>query len=191
LWIPFLAHQEMDLSSTSGREAARMIIHRRLLEVGHDERAQLLKEIEHQLRPDGQVPRLTMNWDDVRDLCSRYPFIEIGGHTRDHIDLSTHCGETARFQIAGCAADLRRELGVEPRHFSFPYGRWSAETRGIVRAAGWHSAVGDGDDRRVGRTSDRFVIPRVDAPRTMTDLRFKTSGAYPGIFSMLGMRRGE
>jgi peptidoglycan/xylan/chitin deacetylase (PgdA/CDA1 family) len=188
LRIPSLTNREMDLTSTSGRRAARVIIHRWLLEAAHDERTQLLAEIEHQLRPEGQAPRLTMHWDDVRDLCRRYPFIEIGGHTRDHIDLSTHCGETARSQIAGCATDLRRELGVEPRHFSFPYGRWCAETREIVLTTGWRSAVGDGDDNRVGRTSDRFVIPRVDAPRTMTDLRFKTSGAYPGVFSALGLR---
>lgn len=187
LRIPFLAFQEMDLTSETGRGAARTILHRRLLEATHQERTQLLTEIERQLLPKGCMPRLTMNWDETRDLCRRYPLIEIGGHTRDHIDLRTHLGETARSQIDGCAEDLRRELGVEPRHFSFPYGRWCAETRGIVCTSGWRSAVGDGDNTRVGQASDRFSIPRVDAPRTMTDLRFKTSGAYPGVLSMLGM----
>jgi peptidoglycan/xylan/chitin deacetylase (PgdA/CDA1 family) len=185
LRIPSLGHREMDLASKAGRQAARMMIHPRLLEATRQERTQLLAEIERQLLPQGRPPRLTMNWDDARDLHRRFPFIEIGGHTRDHIDLRMHRGETARSQITGCAEDLRRELGVVPRHFSFPYGRWCAETRGIVCASGWRSAVGEGGNIRVGQASDRFVMPRVEAPRTMTDLRFKTSGAYPGVLSAL------
>lgn len=177
---------KMDLSTITGRSAARELLHRRLLEATYHERHQLLTEIEHQLRPQGLMPRLTMCWDDVRELCRRYPFIEIGGHTREHIDLRTHCGEMARAEIDGCAEDIRRELGVPPRYFSFPYSRWCAETREIVRASGWQAAVGHGGNIRIGQASDLYVMPRVDAPRTMTSLRFKTSGAYPGVFSVLG-----
>jgi hypothetical protein len=91
-------------------------------------------------------------------------------------------------QITGCATDLRRELGSEPEHFSFPYARWCAETRDIVIASGWKSAVGMGDGFRIGLASDRYAMPRVESPRTMTELRFKTSGAYPGTLSMLGLK---
>lgn len=187
LRIPSLGNQDMDLTTEARLLAARNMLHRRLLEATHQERRQLLTEIERQLLPEGHAPRLTMNWEDVRELRRRYPFFEIGGHTRDHIDLRTHRGETARSQITGCAEDLRRALGLEPRHFSFPYSRWCAETREIVRASGWCSAVGDGHNIRIGHTSDQFAIPRVEAPRTMTELRFKTSGAYPGILSVLGL----
>lgn len=187
LRIPSPEGQEIDLGSDTGRRAVRKLLHRRLLEATPGERHQLLVEIEHQLLPQGIAPRLTLNWDDVRELQHRYPFFEVGGHTREHIDLRMHCGNAARGEIDGCAEDLRRELGVHPRYFSFPYGRWCAETREIVCASGWRAAVGDGGNIRVGRASDLFVIPRVNAPRTMTDLRFKTSGAYPGVFSMLGL----
>jgi peptidoglycan/xylan/chitin deacetylase (PgdA/CDA1 family) len=187
LRMPSLGNQETYLTSDARRGAARKILHRCLLEATRQERRQLLTEIERQLLPEGRAPRLTMNWEDVRQLRRRYPFFEIGGHTREHIDLRTHRGEAARSEIDGCAEDVRRELGVEPRHFSFPYARWCAETRGIVCTSGWRSAVGSGDNIRVGQASDRFAIPRVEAPRTMTDLRFKTSGAYPGVLSMLGL----
>jgi peptidoglycan/xylan/chitin deacetylase (PgdA/CDA1 family) len=123
----------------------------------------------------------------VRQLERRYPFIEIGGHTRDHIDLTTHRGEPARAQIAACAEDLRRELGAQPRHFSYPYERWCAESRRAVIDAGWLSAVGAGTRPRIDADSDRYAMPRVAAPRTMTQLRFKTSGAYPGAFAVLGL----
>ena len=127
-----------------------------------------------------------LDWDEARRLVRRYPLFEIGGHTRDHIDLGKHFGE-ARAQIDACAADLRRELGVEARHFAFPYGRWCAETRRAVIAARWHSAVATGAARRIGAASDRYAMPRVEAPRSMTQLAFKTSGAYPGAFALLGL----
>jgi len=158
-----------------------------LLESSHDDRARLLSEVKRQLVPVGKLPRLTLNWDEVRELRRRYPFFEIGGHTRDHIDLRTHRGETACSQITGCADDLRRELGLGLGHFSFPYARWCAETRDVVIASGWRSAVGMGDGFRIAAASDRFAMPRVESPRTMTELRFKTSGAYPGSLSMLGL----
>ncbi len=147
----------------------------------------MLGEVERQLAPAGRPPRLTLNWDEVRELRRRYPSFEVGGHTRDHIDLRKHGGEAARAQIAACAEDLRRELGAEPRHFSFPYERWDAQAREAVVGAGWRSGVGAGGRFRIDAGSDRYTMPRVEAPKSMTGLRFKTSGAYPGALAMLGL----
>jgi len=187
LSIPSIELEEVNVDSPAGWAAARRLLHRHLLESSHDDRARLLTEVERQLAPVGNPPRLTMNWNEVRELCRRYPYFEIGGHTRDHIDLRAHRGETARSQITGCADDLRRELDLEPGHFSFPYARWCTETRDAVIALGWRSAVGMGDGFRITSASDQFAMPRVESPRTMTELRFKTSGAYPGALSMLGL----
>jgi peptidoglycan/xylan/chitin deacetylase (PgdA/CDA1 family) len=172
-------------SRTLSRPAYRRL-HTRLLEASHGERVALLDELKRRLAPRGRPPRLTLDWDEARRLMRRYPLHEAAGHTRDHIDLTTHRGE-ARSQIDGCAADLRRELEVEPRHFSYPYARWCPQTRAAVVAAGWASAVGMGTQLRIGAASDRFAMPRVEAPRSVTQLAFKTSGAYPGILSMLGI----
>ena len=176
-----------DLSSLPQAAAARKLLHGRLLEAQHDQRTRWLLEIERQLKPAGIMPRLTMDWDEARALLKSYPLFEIGGHTRDHIDLRTHTGELARRQVDGCAADLRSELGLEACHFSFPYGRWCDSTRALVRASGWRSAVGAGLDLRIGRDSDRFAMPRVEAPPGMTALRFMTSGAFPGALALLGL----
>ena len=176
-----------DLSSLTQAAAARKLLHRCLLEAQHDQRTRWLLEIERQLKPEGIMPRVTMNWDEARALLKSYPLFEIGGHTRDHIDLRTHTGDLAQRQIDGCAADLRSELKLEPCHFSFPYGRWCESTRALVSASGWRSAVGAGLDLRIGRDSDRFAMPRVEAPRGMTALRFMTSGAFPGALAMLGL----
>ncbi len=188
LSLPELGLPIVDLESAIQNAAACRLLHRSLLEAEHEQRTQWFREIEYQLKPVGTEPRVTMNWDEAHALLTRYPLFEIGGHTRDHIDLRTHTGEVARGQIDGCAADLRRELGLEPQHFSFPYGRWRDSTRALVKASGWHSAVGAGDDLRIGRESDQFAMPRIEAPRVMADFRFKTSGAFPGALLLLGLR---
>lgn len=187
LTIPFLAIDEMDLASDAARESVYKILHRYLLEATLQERKHVLDEVQHQLNPDGCMPRLTLNWDEVRALCQRYPLFEMGGHTRDHIDLLKYRDEAGRSEIDGCAEDIRRELGALPRHFSFPYGRWCDETRQLVCASGWQSAVGINVTVRVDSASDRYAIPRVEAPQSMTEFRFKTSGAYPGVLSALGI----
>jgi peptidoglycan/xylan/chitin deacetylase (PgdA/CDA1 family) len=182
LALPMLGLHRANVRS----RAARAALHAHVLESEHAHRVELLAEIQRQLAPAGKPPRLTLDWDEVRELRRRYPFFEIGGHTRDHIDLRRHRGQAAREQIAGCAEDLRRALGLQPRHFSYPYERWCAETRQAVIDAGWASAVGAGAPLRIEPGRDRYAMPRVEAPRTMTQLRFKTSGAYPGALALLG-----
>jgi peptidoglycan/xylan/chitin deacetylase (PgdA/CDA1 family) len=182
LRVPWTA--PLDLAHPPSRHAAYTVLHQHLLEADEAERTELLAEVGRQLAPTGQPPRITLGWDDVRELRRRYPEIAIGGHTRDHIDLTSKRGAAAREQIEGCAADLRRELGLQPSHFSYPYARWWDETRNLVKAAGWASAVGMGPGIRIMAGSDVFAMPRIETPQTMTELRFKTSGAYPGALAM-------
>jgi len=177
----------VDLSQPAQWAAARRTIHLHLLQSDYAERSDVLRQVEQQLKPLGSVPRLTMNWDEVRELTRRYPWFELGGHSRDHIDLKTHGGAFAEQEIFGCAQDLQRELGRAPQHFSFPYGRWRDETRAMVQAAGWRSAVGASNDFRIGPANDRFVMARPATPNSMTELRFRTSGAYPGALAMFGL----
>jgi peptidoglycan/xylan/chitin deacetylase (PgdA/CDA1 family) len=161
-------------------------LHVRLLEARHEERIKLLDQIWRELAPTGRPPRLMLDWDEARRLVRDYPLFEIAGHTRDHIDLSKHAG-AARAQIDACAADLRRELGVEARHFAFPYGRSCDETRRAVIDAGWRCALIADARQRVVAATDRYAMPRVEAPRSMTQLAFKTSGAYPGALALFGL----
>lgn len=189
LRLPWLRGAVLELATPAGLRAAYGVIHPLLLEATRAERRALFADIERALAPSGPRPRLTMNWDDARELCRRYPLFEIGGHTREHIDLCTHQADVARADINACADDLRRELGIEPRHFSFPYGRWCEATRALVRESGWQSAVGESHRIRLDGSSDRFSVARVEAPRTMMELRFVTGGAYPGVYSMLGIGR--
>jgi peptidoglycan/xylan/chitin deacetylase (PgdA/CDA1 family) len=163
----YVERAENQWSDTLHRVIDRSL-HARMLEASHGERLRVLDEFRGSQKP----PRLMLDWDEARRLVRRYPRFEIGGHTRDHLDLTRHPGE-APAQIEGCAADLRRELGVEPRHFSYPYGRSCAASRRAVMHAGWRSAVVTDAAPRIGPAADRYAMPRVPAPRSMMQLRFR------------------
>jgi len=177
----------VDWSVPGQAAAARRLLHARLLEANRAQRDELLDELRRQLQPAGTVPRLTLNWDECREMARRYPLFDLGGHTRDHLDLRTHRGESALSEITGCMEDLRRELHIEPRSFSFPYGRWCDETRGMVHDGGWKSAIGANLNYRIGHSTDRFAMARPETPESMTALKFKTSGAFPHTIKWLGL----
>jgi len=153
----------------------------RLLEAAPADRETWLRELEAQLKPGATPPRLNLTWDDVRELKRRHPRIELGGHTRGHTDLRSHGGETAAREIRGCADDLERETGARPRHFSYPYGRWTPEARTAVIESGYRSAVGEGSEFVIRAGADRFAMARIDPRLSMSRFRFATSGAYPGL----------
>ncbi|HYD77475.1 polysaccharide deacetylase family protein [Ramlibacter sp.] len=63
--------------------------------------------------------------------------MDIGAHTRNHVNLCTCDAETARAEIAGSKHDLEQALGIEVRSFSYPYGEHRPEHVQMVRDAGY------------------------------------------------------
>ncbi len=187
LHLPGSPPHVLDLGMPSERTAARRALHRTLLEATYPERRRCLDEVARQLQPRGSPPRLTLTWDESRELVRRYPLFEIGGHTRDHLDLRTHRDALAHAELEGCAGDLRRELGIGPRHFSFPYGRACDSTRAQALAAGWTSLIAAGHRLRVDASGGPLAISRGETPASLNELRFMTGGAYPDLLEGLGL----
>ncbi len=105
--------------------------------------------------------------------------MDVGAHTRNHVDL-LQCDEaTAREEIAGAKADLEQALGVEVRHFCYPYGRHRPETAEIVRQAGYVTATTVVPGRT--RWDDHpMMLPRipVELPDVLPVLLAKTCTRY-------------
>lgn len=171
----------VDLRDSIATAHAYSFLTSRLLVSEWSERCQLLDEIESQLRPKERAPRLMLNWNDVTELVRRNPRFEIGVHTRHHIDLSARVGEAAQAELDQSLADVKRELGREPRHFSFPYGRANDASRKVIVHSGLRSAVITDPAHPVKSDTDRFALPRFEAPRGMTQFRLWTSGAWPDL----------
>ncbi len=178
----------VDISGSVEELAAVDLCRRFLLGASYLDRRRVLEEIEEQLRPDGVAPRTTMNWSEVRAMREENPGWEFGVHTVEHRDLSACDEVTARREIDESVAVFAREMGYAPQHFSFPYGRSTGVTRGMVCEAGLNSAVAarPGGPGRSGE--DAFWIGRVEAPRTLSRLKYRTSAAYPGIAGWIGGR---
>lgn len=157
----------------------------RLLGAQIVDRQRLLSEVSAQLRPSGRAPRLTLSWDEVDKLRKRTNRVDIGVHTRDHVDLAAPTREFVEREIDACIADVKRELGISPRHFSFPYGRCNPEVREIVARSRLRSAAVTEPPALVRSGTDRLGLPRIAAPRKTALFPFMTSGAYPDLLRAL------
>lgn len=115
---------------------------------------------------------------DERDLRAWLAAgMEVGSHTRDHVDLSRCDDATARAQIAGSRADLEALLGIPVHSFCYPYGGHRPVHARMVREAGYSCATTIRSARaRPG--DDPFLLPRVsvelDDPLLRTFLHVAT-----------------
>lgn len=86
--------------------------------------------------------------------------MDVGAHTRHHVDLTTLDDTTAREEIAGCRAELEDTLGCAVQHFCYPYGRYGEREVALVREAGYTTATTVARSRaRPG--DDPLQLPRV------------------------------
>ena len=86
--------------------------------------------------------------------------MDVGAHTRRHLDLTTIDDTTALDEIAGSKKELESALDTEVRHFCYPYGHFNDAHRAMVASAGYVSAT----TVRRGRAwpgDDVFALPRV------------------------------
>ncbi len=116
--------------------------------------------------PPARPTHRTLTLAELHTLAAS-PFVEIGGHTVDHLLLPAHPTETQRAEILGGKQWLETELGRPVRHFSYPYGERSAETERLVADSGFDSAVTCGSEY-VAHDSRPFALPRFfvrDCPR--------------------------
>jgi glycosyltransferase involved in cell wall biosynthesis/peptidoglycan/xylan/chitin deacetylase (PgdA/CDA1 family) len=87
---------------------------------------------------------------DIRGLAKDF---EIGAHTLTHPHLDRLDKADARREIVGSKKTLEKIIGQSVTSFCYPYGDYSAETKRLVREAGFHRA----------RTVTRFVTRSVDS----------------------------
>jgi peptidoglycan/xylan/chitin deacetylase (PgdA/CDA1 family) len=103
--------------------------------------------------------------------------MEVGSHTRNHVNLAQCDDATAREEITGSRLDLEDVLGVPVRSFCYPYGGHRPEHAEMVREAGYTSATTI-VSARTREGDDMFRLPRVsvelDDPIARTVLHVAT-----------------
>ncbi|MDM7323066.1 MAG: polysaccharide deacetylase family protein [Gammaproteobacteria bacterium] len=86
--------------------------------------------------------------------------MEVGAHTRHHVDLSALPDEEAQTEIRQSRSELERVIQAPVRHFCYPYGRFRPEHVNMVRTAGFATAV-TVRRGRVTEADDLFQLSRV------------------------------
>src|SRR3989442_8275276 len=67
---------------------------------------------------------------------------------------------------------IRQRAGVRAECFAYPYGRWDARVRDVVRAAGYRGAV-TLDYGLVRVDADPWALPRVNVPASISSRAFE------------------
>jgi peptidoglycan/xylan/chitin deacetylase (PgdA/CDA1 family) len=116
--------------------------------------------------------RALLAWGQVREFAA-LPGFELGAHTLTHPVLPGCSAEGARAEIAGSAARLRAETGLEVEQFAYPFGAWSPRVARLVADLGF-SAAYTTEGNAISWRSSPHALPRVPV-----------EGQAPGGFSRM------
>lgn len=108
--------------------------------------------------PKGVPPARLMDVAHLKAWCAAG--MEIGAHTRNHVNLAECTQDRAREEIAGCKQDLERVLGTEVRSFCYPYGEHRAGHAAMVREAGYATGT-TVISSRAQPGDDMMLLPRL------------------------------
>jgi peptidoglycan/xylan/chitin deacetylase (PgdA/CDA1 family) len=110
-------------------------------------------------RPDRGVPELPLlGWDALGRLHAQG--VEIGGHSRTHVNLARLTHGRLRDEVVGGAERIKTEIGYTPAAFAYPYGAVNDAAVGIVASRfAWGCTT---DMRWVSANEARALLPRID-----------------------------
>ena len=94
----------------------------------------------------------------------------IGAHTHTHPDLRSLTAGEIETDLARSDELLTERLGIEPEHFCYPYGFWSAASDSVVRSRYRSATLGAGSP--VTTSTDPFLIHRVPVQLSDSPLFF-------------------
>jgi peptidoglycan/xylan/chitin deacetylase (PgdA/CDA1 family) len=93
--------------------------------------------------------------------------MDIGAHTRHHVDLLQLSGSALDSEVGGSRRDLEKVLGHPVYSFAYPFGRFGPATLAAVRRAGFLMAFTT-QAGTVESTSSPLTMPRIHVGRAMT-----------------------
>ncbi len=99
-----------------------------------------------------------MTWEQLREM--RAAGMEIGAHSRDHVELRGRSLDYLVWQVLGASQAIEAQLGFRPYAFSYPSGAYDDLAVQVVRSAHFWAAV----TTRGGithRTEDLLTLKRV------------------------------
>jgi len=167
--------QSFSLRSCEERAEAFQTIRRKLKTVPSVVRRETMHDIARQF-PDGEIEHLLsrfpsmklLSWEQTRRLADSG--VEIGSHGVDHeIHHSAQPRSVRIYELTKSRAELEAHLDRSCRFFAFPNGNHGKSSSSEVKNAGYELAF----TTRVGTVvpgADRFLLPRLEPPGSLTGL---------------------
>lgn len=111
----------------------------------------------------GAAEHALMDRSQLRDWAAAG--MEVGAHTRHHVNLCACDAPTAWAEIAGSRDELQDIVGEPVRSFSYPYGQHTMRHARLVRDAGFAFAATIATGRATPQ-ADPWRLPRVSVHST-------------------------
>ncbi|QSR88283.1 polysaccharide deacetylase family protein [Methylacidiphilum caldifontis] len=116
----------------------------------------------------GEPPQKLMGKEEIRDWIAAGH--EIGSHSLSHPHLPKLSFDEARREIEDSKKILEDIFSFPVRHFSYPYGEWTAQCAEIAEKAGYESACQIGEGVNFPGENP-FCLKRLTARRPKRNLR--------------------
>lgn len=177
---------------TTGEKAALFTqVYRYMRRIDEDARVKLMREIAKQTGFDlsGHCRSLIMDWSELQTFAEE-PLCTIGAHTVHHYELAKLSSARARSEMLESIRTLDIQLGVRPKHFSYPIGgRASAGEReySIARDLKIASAVTTLPGGLYRRHGDMpWALPRISLNGNFQNVRYASLFVTGALFSLIG-----
>lgn len=99
--------------------------------------------------------------------------VELGSHTRHHLNLRTLTAQEAQREIEASKRDIEDLSGQPCISFAYPFGRYGAEHVAMLARAGYHWAVTTKKRIRPWRSTHPLEIPRLSMHGAASDFQCK------------------
>ena len=98
-----------------------------------------------------------MSWDQIRELKSSG--VTIGSQTKSHKHLPLISIEDAKQEIDKANVRIKKEIGLRPDLFAYPYGEYNSSVRELIIDRGFKAAFTQSSGA-LHSYSDKFSLPR-------------------------------
>lgn len=133
----------------------------------------------------GRIAFPMMTWSHIARMSEAG--MEIASHTLSHRNLTDLSEADARREIRESKEYLEEKLAIPIRGFCYPRGRVNASLAGLVEEAGYEYACTT-QPGYAAPDSDRFLLPRIPGPASLSDFIFQVRGFRQTVFNQCALR---
>jgi len=131
-----------------------------LKKISHKDRGVVVEKV-IETYSDVDLPKLMMNWDDLRELKNNGHYI--GSHTLTHSMLGTmDDNDEIVNELLTSGLRIEKELGYFPLTISYPVGSFNNNTKELSKQLGYKIGLAVKQDVFNPRENDLFEIPRIE-----------------------------